>query len=177
MRAPLIALLAALLGFGAAGLLACGGGTPGGIPITRANALKDRLQDVRDAAADGKCERADAALARLRLEVERTPPTVRRRLREKLGEGVDALARAVPDDCANAQRTTSTATTTTTTETVPEPTTTQTAPPTQTTPAPTVSEPTVAPTAPTVPPATAAPTTPAVPTVPNGTGGISPEGQ
>ncbi len=173
MRAPLIALIAALLGFGAAGLLACGGGTPGGIPITRANALKDRLQDVRDAVADGKCERADAALARLRLEVERTPPSVRRRLREKLGEGVDALAQAVPDDCANAHSTTPT----TTTKTVPEPTTTQTAPPPETTPAPTVSEPTVAPTAPTVPPATAAPTTPAVPTVPNGTGGISPEGQ
>lgn len=173
MRAPLIALLAALLGFGAAGLLACGGGTRGGIPITRANALKDRLQDVRDTVADGKCERADAALVRLRLEVERTPPTVRRRLREKLGEGVDALARAVPGDCANAQSTESTATT----DTAPEPTTTDTAPPTQTTPAPTVSEPTVAPTAPTVPPATAAPTTPAVPTVPDGTGGISPEGQ
>jgi hypothetical protein len=173
MRAALIALLAALLGFGAAGLLACGGETRGGIPVSRASDLKDRLQDVRDAVDDGKCGRADAALARLRLEVERTPPTVRRRLRERLGEGVDALARQVPDDCAKAQSTESTATT----DTAPEPTTTETAPPTQTTPVPTVSEPTVAPTAPTVPPATAAPTAPPVPTVPDGTGGISPEGR
>jgi len=173
MRAPLIALLAALLGFGAAGLLACGGGTRGGLPVGRANDIKDRLQDVRDAVADGKCKRTDTALAKLRLTVEGTPPTVRRRLRDRLGEGVDALARQAPIDCAKAQSTTSTATT----DTAPEPITVPTVPPTQTTAPPTATQETTPPQTTTVPPQTAAPTTPVVPTVPNGTGGVSPDGQ
>jgi hypothetical protein len=169
MRAALIALLAALLGVGAAGLLACGGSTKGGIPASRAGDLKDRLQAVRDAVADGKCDRADTELAKLRLDVERVPASVRRALRERLNDGVRALDREVPDDCAKVLST-ETTDTTETPETVTEAPTTTAAPPATTqatTPAPTVSTSTS--------PAPPPPTTPGATTTPNGTGGISPD--
>lgn len=173
MRATLIALLAALLGFAAAGLVACGGEPRGGIEPGRAEDLKDRLQAVRSAVEDGKCERAAAALVRLRADVDRVPPTVRKRLRERLDDGVRALNREAPDECADAASKTKT-TTTPTIETPTE------APPESTpAPAPTPTQETTSEeTAPTPPPEPVEPTTPPVaPTVPDGTGGISPDGE
>ena len=172
MRAALIALLAALLGFGAAGLIACGGEQRGGLEVGRADDLKGRLQAVRNAVADGDCERAAAALNRLRVEVEQVPQTVSKPLRARLKDGVEALETEAPEECADAADTKTTQSTPTTE--------TQTEPPQETTPPPPEPQETVpeetTPTTPSVPEVPSTPVDP-VPTVPDGTGGISPEAE
>lgn len=159
-------LLTVLLGIAAAGLAACGGEPRGGIATARAEDIKERLQAVRSAVADGECDRAAGALGRLRLEVEQVPPTVRRSLRERLDEGVQALDREVPDDCADAAAEK---------EPTTEPTT-EAEPPPATVPEPT-QETVPEETAPTTPPETVAPPTEEepLPELPDGTGGISPD--
>lgn len=146
-------LVAAVLGAGAAGLIACGE-TNGLISSGSSSALQERLDGVSNAVADGKCERALNAAADFQQEVADLPRSVDPRLRRRLAEGGRTLAARAGKDCRDNQETETTPTETTSIPTVTTPTATT---PTVTTPTqttPTVTTPTnTTPTVPTTPPA------------------------
>jgi hypothetical protein len=139
-----------LLGVAAAILVACGGGSNKKLlPQVSADRLKNDLADIRQALDAQDCSGASSALADLRRDLERVPPTVDRRLRARLRDGADKVQARIPDDC-QAEPTTSTETVPTTTTTAPTDTTTTTAPTdTSTTPPSTETTPTTTNTTPT----------------------------
>jgi cell division protein FtsN len=182
MRSPLPHVLALLLGIGSALLVACGGGTKGGIPPASAGELKSQITDVQQAVDEGRCEDVSGRLRKVDDSIDALPSTVDERLRQSLRDASDRLHDSALKECNAQTATTQTQTVTseTPTQTAPTETQTQTVPtetqtvpaPTTTTPAPTTTRTVPAPatTAPPVPPAE-----PAVP--PPGTpgGGASPE--
>jgi hypothetical protein len=139
--------LAFLLGVAAAVLVACGGSNKKLLPAVSADRLKNDLADVSQAVAQQDCSAAGQALTRFQADLQRVPPTVDRRLRQRLNEGATRLANRVPIDCKAppATTTTSVPTTTTTTPTTPTTTTptttTTTTPTTPTTTTPTTTTP------------------------------------
>jgi hypothetical protein len=171
---PLLAAL--LLGVAAAVLVACGAGPERGIPRGDADQLVADLDALRNAVESGDCEAAAAAVTKVKGDVVELPGAVNARLRRRLANGADNLARRATTECARNQQTTTTETTPTTTtptETTPTETT-----PTETTPTTTDTTPTqTTPTTPTqTTPTTSTPTTttPTSPTTPGGSGGASP---
>jgi hypothetical protein len=132
--------LAFLLGVATAALVACGGGSSDKLlSQTRADLIKKDLANVRNAISQHDCQAAEQALQDLNRDLDRTPPSVDRRLRRNLRQGYNKLAQRVPTDCE--EPTTTTETTPTTTETTP--TTTETTPTTtETTPTTTETTPT-----------------------------------
>jgi hypothetical protein len=132
--------LAFLLGVATAALVACGGGSSDKLlSQTRADLIKKDLANVRNAINQHDCQAAEQALQDLNRDLDRTPPSVDRRLRRNLRQGYNKLAQRVPIDCE--EPTTTTETTPTTTETTP--TTTETTPTTtETTPTTTETTPT-----------------------------------
>jgi hypothetical protein len=147
--------LAFLLGVATAVLVACGGSNQKLLPVVTADRLKNDLSDIRNALDNHDCAAAGQALVTFRADLARVPPTVDARLRARLNQGADRLARRIPIDC---RQTTTTTTTTTTTPTT-----------TTTTPTTTTTTPTTTTTTPTTP-TTTTPTTPTTPTTTGGAG-------
>jgi hypothetical protein len=173
-------LLAALLGVGAALLVACGSGTEAGIPSANASDLKSQIEDVRQAVEDGRCSDVPGQLRQVDEGIDDLPPSTDSQLVSNLRDGADKLLSVARDECGDrATETTTTETEPTeteTTETVPTETETETTPaettttpPTQTTPAQTTPEP--------PPPPEPAPAPQPQPAPPPGTpgGGTEPE--
>jgi len=116
-------LLPALLGVGAALLVACGERNSL-IPATDADRIKQNLDAVEEAVGDEKCERAQRAVERAQEHAAELPRRVDSKLRQNLNAGLANLAARAQVQCRPR--------TTTTTETTP--TETATTPPTETTP-------------------------------------------
>jgi len=162
-------LLALLLGVGAALLVACGGGTKGGIPAASAGDLKGQIEDVRQAVDGGRCEDVSGQLRQVDTGIDNLPATVDQRLRQSLRDAGDALRRAAVDECNERATTTETTPPETTTKTTPAETQTQTqtTPPETTTVPPQTTPPTTTtPAPPPVPPPTPTTTTPVPPAEP-----------
>jgi cell division septation protein DedD len=146
MRTLLIrALPAALLGIGAATLVACGSSSVGLIPPTNAGPLRSDFEAVARAAAagNGSCEATESALGKTEQDFLALPASIDRGLHKRLEEGISnlrTLARAMciqPATGATSTegtQTSTTPTTTTSTETTPTTTTSTTTTPTTTTP-------------------------------------------
>jgi len=121
-------LLAALLGVGAAFLVACGERNTL-IPAGDAERIKQNLDAADEAVADEKCERAQRAVERAQEHAAELPRKVDSKLRQNLNAGLANLAARAQVQC----RPKTTTTETTPTETATTPPTTET-PPTETTP-------------------------------------------
>jgi hypothetical protein len=168
-------LLAALLGVGAAFLVACGDRN-GLIPAGDAARLTNDLGAVSSAVSAGDCNAAGQAATRVRGDILRLPGTVDQKLVDRLNQGAGALSARAPVQCAQAQTqttaptqstdtTTSTPTTTTTDTTTTDTTTTDT----------TTTDTTTTGTTPTDTTTTSTtPTTPTGTTQGGGTGGATP---
>jgi hypothetical protein len=139
--------LAFLLGVATAVLVACGGSNKKLLPAVSADRLKNDLADISQAINQQDCSAAGQAFNQFQADLQRVPPSVDRRLRQRLNEGATRLSARVPIDCKGSPPTTTTTVPTTTTTT---PTTTETAPPpTTTTPTTTTTTPTTTTTTPT----------------------------
>jgi hypothetical protein len=132
MRMRLLPQLAALLlGAAAAYLVACGG-NDNLIPASDASRVQNALNEVERDFRAGRCQDAEAAVAKARGALLNLPSSVDSRLRERLKAGVDNLAKEVPATCGQTQtqetqtQETQTDTTTTDTNTDTETTTTET---------------------------------------------------
>ena len=156
------ALLALLLGVGAALLVACGGGTKGGLPAASAGDLKSEFEDIQQAVDDGRCDDVPGQLRQVDERIDELPGTVDERLQQRLRDASEGLHGLAADECNDREATTTTPTQTQTTETQEAPPETQTAPPPTTTAPPqtATTPPTVVP--PPVPPPVAPPVSPPI---------------
>jgi hypothetical protein len=132
MRMRLLPQLAALLlGAAAAYLVACGSGD-NLIPPSDASRVQNALNEVQTDFRAGRCQDAEAAVAKARGALLNLPSSVDSGLRDRLQAGVDKLAQQVPATCGQSQtqtqetQTQETQTDTTTTETNTDTTTTET---------------------------------------------------
>jgi outer membrane biosynthesis protein TonB len=180
MRHPLPHVLALLLGAVAALLVACGGGTKGGIPAASAGELKSQIADVQHAVDDGRCDDVSGQLRQVDDSIDALPSTVDQRLRQSLRDASDRLHTSALAECKAQTETTQTQTVPTETQTQAPPTETQTVPTvTQTVPVPPTTTPAPTTTRPVPPPTTTSPPVPPAepPAPPPGTpgGGASPE--
>jgi hypothetical protein len=149
--------LAFVLGIAAALLVACGSSNQKLLPPVSADRIKNHLAEIRQALDQQDCQKAEAGVQTLYSDLARIPPTVDRRLRTRLREGIDKLSARVPIDCQQP---------TTTTDTVP--TTTAPAPTTETTPTDTTTTETTTTETTTTPPPTDTTTTPTDTSPPSG---------
>jgi hypothetical protein len=160
-------LVAALLGVGAAALVACGSDRQGLIPSSNAERLSSALSAVDRAVDDGDCDAAGRALTRARGALVSLPESVNDRLVARLREGIENLEQVAPERCS--EQDTQTETVPTTTETTPDTTATETTATETTATETTATETTATETQP-----TATTTEPAPPA--DTSGGVSPEG-
>lgn len=103
------------------------------VPGDDASRIQADLDSLQSFVSSGDCTQATEALRQLTNDAARLPVTVDRRLRERIREGVQALAAQAPAACADArteQQQTETQTTDTQTTTAPD---TETTPGTETT--------------------------------------------
>jgi hypothetical protein len=157
MRYASRAVLAGALGFAAAFVVACGGGSSL-LSSDQASTLNNQLDAVSSALASKNCGDVSSATSQLADQVVNLPSSVNSTLRNNLTQGVSTIAQLARRQCANVPTTQTTPTTPTHTETTPTtPTHTETTPTT----------PTHTETTPTTP--THTQTTPATPTTPSGT--------
>jgi hypothetical protein len=170
MRAPLILVLALVLGVACAGLVACGGkGNPHLLSAARADRIDSALSDLQSAVDGQDCAEARQAARRLETQVTSLPSDTDPRLRDRLQEGSDNLRTRAVEECRKTD-TTTTETTPTVTETTPTETT-----PTETT----TTETTTTTTPTTTTPTTTTPTTTTPPptvTTPDSGGSTVPQG-
>jgi hypothetical protein len=129
MRMRLLPQLAALLlGAATALLVACGNDNL--IPSSDASRVQNALNEVAADYRAGKCQAAEAAVAKARGALLTLPDSVDSQLRARLRSGVDNLAQEVPAKCGQTQtqqtQTQETQTDTTTTDTNTDTTTTDT---------------------------------------------------
>ena len=122
MRMRLLPPLAALLlGAATAFLVACGNDNL--IPASDASRVQNALNEVEADYRTGKCDAAEAAVARAKGALLNLPDSVDPGLRDRLSSGVANLARKVPATCGGSQtqtqqtQTQETQTDTTTTDT------------------------------------------------------------
>lgn len=146
MRNLLRLIPAALLGVGAAVLVACGSSGKGLIPTAYAGPLQNDFQAVVRAAQEGNgsCSTTEAQIRKTEHDLHKLPASVDGGLRGRLEEGVENLAARARVLCSQPlAQTTTTATTPTTTTPPPATTTTPpaTTPTTPTTPTPTTETP------------------------------------
>jgi hypothetical protein len=165
-------MVAALLGVGAAFLVACNDRN-GLIPAGDAARINSDLGAVSSAVAAGNCDAAGVAATRVRGDILRLPGSVDSALVDRLNQGASALSTSAPVQCAQAQ--TQTQSTGTTTETTPstDTTTTDTTPTDTTTTDTTTTDTTTTDTTPTDTTTTDTTTTPTG-TTQGGTGGATP---
>jgi hypothetical protein len=109
-------LLAALLGVGAAFLVACGDRN-GLIPAGDVARLTNDLGAVSSAVSAGDCNAAGQAATRVRGDILRLPGTVDQKLVDRLNQGAGALSARAPVQCAQAQAQTQTTAPTQSTDT------------------------------------------------------------
>jgi hypothetical protein len=165
VRRALPHLVALLIGATAAFAVGCGDRS-NLLPAAKASSLSNRLDQIRQAVADGDCQGATSALDQAQSVADSLPANVSRALRKRINDGLDQLRVTVPRDCKNVTttETTTTPTVTTATETTPTVTTTTTTPtPTTTATTPTETTPT-----------TTTPTPPSQTTTSPDTGGAAP---
>jgi hypothetical protein len=112
MRKLSRALVAGLLGAGAALLVSCSGSGKGLIPPANAGPLKDDFEAIAQAAQSGQgnCASTEAAIVKAEGDLAELPATVDRGLRARLHEGLTKLREDALGLCA---RTTTPSTTTT----------------------------------------------------------------
>lgn len=113
MRLPLPLLVLGVLAALAAGA-GCGRDESKLIDRDEARPMVEDLNRVERALDDGRCSDARSALQTLSSHAAELSPRVDTKLRERLGEGIDALADQVPDECESKDDTTTGTTTTTT---------------------------------------------------------------
>ena len=156
MRYASRAVLAGALGFAAAFVVACGGGS-GLLSSNDASSLNNQLDAVSSALASKNCGDVSNATSQLADDVVNLPGSLNSTLRNNLTQGVSTIAQLARRQCANVPTTPTTPTTPTNTQTITTQTHTTTTPttPTNTT------------TTPTTPTNTT--TTPATTTTPSGT--------
>jgi hypothetical protein len=159
-------LLVFALGLGAAFLVSCGGDDSKLIPASDAQRIKDSVDAVQAAVANGtaSCAEADDAAGRARQVVIDFPKSVDPRLRDRLLRGIARLRTRAGVECRE-----QTGTQTTEVPTVSTPVETVTQPPETTTQSPDTT--TAPPDTTTAPPGT---TQPSATTAPGGTGGATP---
>ena len=162
MRYASRAILAGALGFAAAFVVACGGGS-GLLSSNDASSLNNQLDSVSSALVSKNCGDVSSATSRLADDVVNLPSSINSTLRNNLTQGVSTIAQLARRQCANVPSTP----TAPTTPTAPATTTQTHTETTPTTPTNTTTTPT-APTNTTTTPATT-PTTPG--TTSTGTGG------
>jgi hypothetical protein len=155
MRYASRAILAGALGFAAAFVVACGGGS-GLLSGSDASSLNNQLDSVSSALASKNCGDVSNATSQLADDVVNLPASINSTLRNNLTQGVSTIAHLARRQCANVPTTPTSPTTPTTTTTTTE---------THTTTTPTT--PTNTTTTPTTPTSTT--TTPATTTTPPGT--------
>jgi len=103
MRMRLLPLLAApLLGAAAAYLVACGG-NDNLIPASDASRVQNALNEVQADYRAGRCQDAEAAVAKAKGALLNLPGSVDSRLRDRLEAGVANLGKRVPASCGQAQ--------------------------------------------------------------------------
>ena len=155
MRFASRAILAGALGFAAAFLVACGGGS-GLLSSNEASTLNSQLDSVSSALASKNCGNVSSATSRLADDVVSLPASVDSTLRNNLTQGVSTIAKLAQRQCSNVRPPATTPTTPSTPSTTTET-------KTETTP----STPTNTTTTPTTPKTT--PSTPATTSTPSGT--------
>jgi hypothetical protein len=143
-RYGLRALVAALLGAGAAVLIACGSSAGGLIPASQGGPLQSDIEKVERAAeaGNGNCSATESALLKTDQDYGALPSSVNAELRKQIGTAIENLHKVAKEACeqplaqtntVTTPKTTSTPTTTSTqttpTTTTPPTTTTQTTPP------------------------------------------------
>jgi hypothetical protein len=138
MRYASRAVLAGALGFAAAFVVACGGGS-GLLSSNDASTLNNQLDSVSSALASQNCGDVSNATSKLADDVINLPSSLNSTLRNNLTQGVSTIAQLARRQCANVPSTTTTQTNTTTTATTTTQTHTTTTPstPTNTTTTPT----------------------------------------
>jgi hypothetical protein len=117
--------LALVLGFAAALAIGCGKDRSNLIPAGDAQVLTQQLAEVKAAVDAGDCAAAERALTTARRSALSLPSSVDKRLRGRVNDGIQALAKAVPADCVAAQTVTQEAPTVSTETTVTVPTVTE----------------------------------------------------
>ncbi|MGZ4218853.1 MAG: hypothetical protein ACXVS6_21645 [Solirubrobacteraceae bacterium] len=158
MRYASRAVLAGALGFAAAFVVACGGGS-GLLSGNEASSLNNQLDSVSSALASQNCGDVSNATSKLADDVINLPSSINSTLRNNLTQGVSTIAQLARRQCANVPSTPTTPTTPTApTTTTPTHTTTTPTTPTNTT---------TTPTTPTTPTNTT--TNPATTSTPSGT--------
>ena len=120
MRYASRAILAGALGFAAAFVVACGGGS-GLLSSDQASSLNNQLDSVSSALASKNCGDVSNATSQLADEVVNLPSSINSTLRNNLTQGVSTIAQLARRQCANVPSTpaptTTTNTETTTTQT------------------------------------------------------------
>ena len=125
------ALVAGLLGAGAALLVSCSGSGKSLIPAASAGPLKEDFEAIAQTARSGQgsCTSTEAAIVKAEGDLAALPATVDRGLRRRLHEGLTKLREDALGLCARTTTASTTTTAPTTTETTPtQPTTTETTP-------------------------------------------------
>jgi hypothetical protein len=95
-------LAALLLGAAAAYLVACGG-DDNLIPPSDASRVENALNEVAADYRAGRCQAAEAALAKARGALLNLPSSVDARLRDRLRAGIANLGERVPATCGQTQ--------------------------------------------------------------------------
>jgi hypothetical protein len=95
-------LAALLLGAAAAYLVACGNGD-NLIPASDASRVQNALDEVASDFRAGRCQDAEAAVAKARGALLNLPSSVDSGLRDRLQAGLDKLAQEVPATCGQSQ--------------------------------------------------------------------------
>jgi hypothetical protein len=103
MRMRLLPQLAALLlGAAAAYLVACGG-NDNLIPASDASRVENALNEVQADFRAGRCQEAEAAVAKAKGALLNLPDSVDSGLRDRLEAGVAKLSEQIPATCGQAQ--------------------------------------------------------------------------
>jgi hypothetical protein len=116
MRYASRAILAGALGFAAAFVVACGGGS-GLLSGSDASSLNNQLDSVSSALASKNCGDVSNATSQLADDVVNLPASLNSTLRNNLTQGVSTIAQLARRQCANVPTTPTTQTDTTTTDT------------------------------------------------------------
>jgi len=112
MRYASRAVLAGALGFAAAFVVACGGGS-GLLSSNDASSINNQLDSVSSALASKNCGDVSSATSQLADDVVNLPSSINSTLRNNLTQGVSTIAQLARRQCANVQPTPTTQTNTT----------------------------------------------------------------
>jgi len=119
MRYASRAVLAGALGFAAAFVVACGGGS-GLLSSNDASSINNQLDSVSSALASKNCGDVSSATSQLADDVVNLPSSINSTLRNNLTQGVSTIAQLARRQCANVPATpTNTNTNPATTPTTP----------------------------------------------------------